>query len=130
MRVYRTAGRRHRGVWAVSLDCRVRLSLTDAQLLERFVSRRDEPAFAALMVRHGPMVLSLCRQMLRDKQEAEDAFQASFLVLARNAASIQKRPSLSSGSTESPTVWRRVFAEWLRDDAREAAGVDLPSCRQ
>ena len=66
------------------------LSLTDAQLLERFVSRRDEPAFAALMVRHGPMVLCLCRQMLRDAQEAEDAFQASFLVLARNAASIRK----------------------------------------
>src|SRR5205085_9602084 len=72
------------------------LSLTDAQLLERFVARRDEPAFAALMVRHGPMVLCLCRQMLRDPQEAEDAFQAAFLVLVRNAQSIRKRPSLSA----------------------------------
>src|ERR1700736_6152270 len=72
------------------------LSLTDAQLLERFVARRDEPAFTALMARHGPMVLCLCRQMLRDAQDAEDAFQASFLVLARNASSIRKRPSLSA----------------------------------
>ncbi len=72
------------------------LSQTDAQLLDHFVARRDEPAFAALMVRHGPMVLCLCRQMLRDVQEAEDAFQAAFLVLARNAGSIRKRPSLSA----------------------------------
>ena len=72
------------------------LSLTDAQLLDRFILRRDEPAFAALMVRHGPMVLCLCRQILRDVQEAEDAFQASFMVLARNASAIRKRPSLSA----------------------------------
>ena len=72
------------------------LSLTDAQLLEHFVARRDEPSFAALMVRHGPMVLCLCRQMLRDAQEAEDAFQAAFLVLVRNARTIRKRPSLSA----------------------------------
>ncbi len=102
------------------------LSLTDAQLLERFVSRRDEPAFAALMVRHGPMVLGLCRQMLRDKQEAEDAFQASFLVLARNAASIQKRPSL--GSWLYGVAYRvaaRLRGTAARRRTREAAGVDV-----
>jgi RNA polymerase sigma factor (sigma-70 family) len=102
------------------------LSLTDAQLLERFVSRRDEPAFAALMVRHGPMVLCLCRQMLRDKQEAEDAFQASFLVLARNAASIRKRPSLSSWLYGvAYRVAARLRGGAARRRTREAADVDL-----
>jgi RNA polymerase sigma factor (sigma-70 family) len=102
------------------------LSLTDAQLLERFVGRRDEPAFAALMVRHGPMVLCLCRQMLRDAQEAEDAFQASFLVLARNAASIQKRPSLSAWLYGvAYRVAARLRGSAARRRIREAPGVDL-----
>src|SRR5580693_7324942 len=65
--------------------------LTDRQLVERFVARRDhaaEAAFAALVTRHGPMVLGVCRQLLGDHQHAEDAFQAVFLVLARRARSI------------------------------------------
>jgi RNA polymerase sigma factor (sigma-70 family) len=102
------------------------LSLTDAQLLERFVARRDEPAFAALMVRHGPMVLCLCRQMLRDAQEAEDAFQAAFLVLVRNARSIRKRPSLSAwlyGVAYKVAARLRGRAERRR--TRERPGVDL-----
>ncbi len=102
------------------------LSLTDAQLLEQFVGRRDEHAFAALMVRHGPMVLCLCRQMLRDNQEAEDAFQASFLVLARNASSIRKRPSLSSWLYGvAYRVAARLRGVAARRRTREAAGVDL-----
>ena len=102
------------------------LSLTDAQLLERFVNQRDEPAFAALMVRHGPMVLCLCRQMLRDAQEAEDAFQASFLVLARNAASIRK-----AAVVECVAVRRRLSCggasprRSAKRRTREAAGFDL-----
>ncbi len=66
--------------------------LTDRQLIERFVDRRDaaaEAAFAALVTRHGPMVLDVCRQLLGDHQHAEDAFQAVFLVLARKAGSIR-----------------------------------------
>jgi RNA polymerase sigma factor (sigma-70 family) len=67
--------------------------VTDRHLLERFVAARDEAAFAALVQRHGPMVLGVCRRLLHDAHEAEDAFQATFLVLAHKARSIG-RPEL------------------------------------
>jgi RNA polymerase sigma factor (sigma-70 family) len=60
---------------------------SDTQLLNRFATRRDEAAFAAIVARHGPMVLTVCRRILRDPFDAEDAFQATFLVLARKAGS-------------------------------------------
>ena len=62
----------------------------DASLLERFVAGRDEAAFELLLWRHGPMVLSVCRRMLRCDQDAEDAFQAAFLLLARKASGIRR----------------------------------------
>ena len=65
--------------------------LTDAQLLERFAARHgdgSEPAFEALVERHGPMVFRVCRAILRDEHEASDAFQATFLVLVRRAGSL------------------------------------------
>ncbi len=68
----------------------------DRQLLERFTGLRDEAAFAALLGRHGPMVLGVCRSILRDAHAAEDAFQATFLVLARQAGAIQRRESVGS----------------------------------
>jgi RNA polymerase sigma factor (sigma-70 family) len=65
--------------------------LTDAQLLDRFRLRRDESAFEAIVARHGPMVLGVCRGVLRDSPEVDDAFQAAFLVLVKKAGAIRGR---------------------------------------
>src|SRR5262249_13707415 len=69
---------------------------TDGQLLERFLRQRDETAFAALVRRHGAMVLNVCRRLLHREHDAEDAFQATFLVLVRKAGSIDKHGSVGS----------------------------------
>src|SRR5438445_7947593 len=70
--------------------------LTDGQLLEDYISRRDEAALAALVGRHGPMVWGVCRRVLRHDHDAEDAFQATFLVLVRRAATIAARASVGN----------------------------------
>jgi RNA polymerase sigma factor (sigma-70 family) len=77
-------------------DPAVNGGLTDAELLQRFVAGHDEAAFELLVWRHGAMVFSLCRRMLRHEHDAEDAFQATFLALVRKAGSISKRQALSS----------------------------------
>jgi len=81
----------------------------DEQLLDRFLNQDDggsEAAFRAIVVRHGPMVLGVCRHVLNQVQDAEDAFQATFLVLARKAGSIRDR---------------RVLARWLYEVAYRIA---------
>ncbi|MFI5454405.1 MAG: sigma-70 family RNA polymerase sigma factor [Isosphaerales bacterium] len=73
--------------------------LSDRQLLERFAARRDasaEAAFEVLVLRHGPMVLRVCSNVLRDPTDAQDAFQATFLVLVRRSSAIRKLESLGS----------------------------------
>src|SRR5262245_39769650 len=68
----------------------------DRDLLVRFLEHNEERAFAALMQRHGSMVLAVCRRVLGNAHDAEDAFQATFLVLARKAGSLRKMDSLGS----------------------------------
>ncbi|HXG08981.1 MAG TPA: RNA polymerase sigma factor [Gemmataceae bacterium] len=68
----------------------------DLRLLERFVNQRDEAAFEALLRRHGPMVLGICRRLLPDPDDAEDAFQATFLVLLKKARSLARRELLAN----------------------------------
>lgn len=101
--------------------------LDDDELLRRFAARRDvaaEVAFAALVTRHGPMVLAACRRALGDEHEAEDAFQATFLVLARRASTVR-------GATLGPWLYgvaRRV-AHRARAGARRRAGLGLDAMR-
>ena len=73
--------------------------MSDAQLLDWFVAKHDESAEAAfeeLMIRHGPMVFGVCRRVLQDPHDAQDAYQAVFLVLAKRARSIRQKDSVAS----------------------------------
>jgi RNA polymerase sigma-70 factor (ECF subfamily) len=75
-------------------------TVDDAELLERFLDRHDDEsasfAFEALLARHGPMVLRVCRSILRDDNDVDDAFQATFLVLVKRARSVRRRDSAAS----------------------------------
>jgi RNA polymerase sigma factor (sigma-70 family) len=101
--------------------------LTDRQLLARFVAGQEESAFAALVARHGAMVLAVCRRVLRHEQDAEDAFQATFLVLARKAASVRwtdtAGPWLYEVATRTALEARAVIR---RRRARECQVEELP----
>src|SRR5262245_4523479 len=70
--------------------------LADADLVDRFVHRKDEAAFAALLERHGPMVLGVCRRLLPATHEADDAFQATFLIFLQKARSLQDPAALGN----------------------------------
>jgi RNA polymerase sigma factor (sigma-70 family) len=102
-------------------------SLTDGQLLARFVAARDEASFAALLRRHGPMVLGVCRRVLRHAHDAEDAFQATFLVLARKANSVVRRESV--GCWLYGVAYRTALdagTRIARRHAREKQVQDMP----
>ena len=100
--------------------------LTDGQLLSRFVAERCESAFAALLQRHGSLVYGVCRNILRHEQDAEDAFQGTFLVLAHKAAAIRKQASVGSwlyGVAYRIARTARVAAARRRDrETRAASG--------
>src|SRR6516225_8731364 len=105
-------------------------SRTDNELLKRFLADRDENAFEALVRRHGPMVLALCRRILRDPQDAEDAFQAAFLVLVRKAASIAKPELLGNwlyGVAYRTARAARAAAEKRRVQEAEAVPREQPA---
>jgi RNA polymerase sigma-70 factor (ECF subfamily) len=120
--------------------CGVVGPLGDEQLLDRFLARRDEAAeeaFAELVRRHGPMVLGVCRRILRDAHEAEDAFQATFLVLARKAASVLRREKVASwlhgvavrtaGQARARAARRRARERRVSRPIRVVAPDDGPS---
>src|SRR6516165_1301880 len=69
---------------------------TDGQLLASFIKQKDEAAFEALVRRHGPMVFGICRRVVSNHHDAEDAFQATFLVLARKALSVKQPERLAN----------------------------------
>jgi RNA polymerase sigma factor (sigma-70 family) len=95
--------------------------LPDQELLRRFSTGRDEAAFSALLRRHGPMVLDICRNMLGNAEDAEDGFQATFLVLAQKAGAIQKKSSV--GSWLHGVAYRvalKAQAEFARRQKHEA----------
>src|SRR5438128_8503758 len=87
---------------------------TDAELLERFAVARDQAAFEVLVWRHGAMVLNLCRRVLRHEHDAEDAFQATFLALARKGGSIGRRETIAGW------LYRVAFRVALRARERQA----------
>jgi RNA polymerase sigma factor (sigma-70 family) len=120
----------HRGVWRHAhtlFNEGVIGNVADERLLERFLTEdreAGEVAFEALVERHGPMVLRICRTILRDQHDAEDAFQATFMVLARRAASIRSRTSVASwlhGVARRVACCARSAASRRRRHERKAA---------
>jgi RNA polymerase sigma factor (sigma-70 family) len=100
----------------------------DQRLLEHFVRRGDEEAFASLVRRHGPMVLAVCRRLLADPHDAEDAFQATFLVLVRKASSVGRPERL--GNWLYGVAYRvavKLRSQNARRHRREQPFVDVPA---
>src|SRR6516165_10697729 len=100
---------------------------SDGELLACLIERREETAFAALVRRHGPMVLGVCRRILRNPHDADDAFQATFLVLVRKAPSVRPRervgPWLHGVARHTALKARAVTA---RRQRRERQVPELP----
>jgi RNA polymerase sigma factor (sigma-70 family) len=102
---------------------------SDSQLLEAFIARRDESAFALLLRRHGPMVLGVCRRVVGHHADAEDAFQAVFVVLARKAASLTRRDLLGNwlyGVAYRTALEARTRMLRLRSNEKQVADFPQP----
>jgi RNA polymerase sigma factor (sigma-70 family) len=101
--------------------------LADEVLLQQFALRRDESAFEALVKRHGPMVQGVCRRILGDAHDAEDAFQAVFLVLARKSKSIRKPELLANWLYGvACRIARKARMKAIRKEARERRAGKMP----
>ncbi len=100
-------------------------SQSDAELLHDFLNNHNQDAFAALVRRHGPMVLSVCRRILRHQQDTEDAFQATFLALARKARTVRNRGSLAAWLHGTAS---RTALNILRAAARRRAHEERAAC--
>ena len=141
-----SVGRRHRRASLEPIERLFRTGtaagLSDAQLLERFATRHDEAAeaaFAALVDRHGPMVLGVCRRVLNDPNDAHDAFQATFLVLVRKAGAVRRSDSLASwlygvarrvSAHSRASAMRRRVVEQAAASARPVAWEPGQSARE
>jgi RNA polymerase sigma factor (sigma-70 family) len=100
--------------------------LPDRDLLRQFVEDHDEAAFAAIVQRQGPLVLGVCRRLLRNEHHAEDACQATFLILARKASTIRKRESLGSWlHGVACRVARKLQADIKRRAAKDLTAADV-----
>ncbi len=99
--------------------------LTDDQLLSRFTEQHEQAAFAALVRRHGPLVLGVCRRVLHHREDAEDAFQATFLVLAKKAGAIARGESVASWLYK--VAYRVALRARARTAARQARERQAPS---
>ena len=98
--------------------------LTDGQLLERFLEQRDQASITALVRRHGPMVWGVCRRILGDPHDADDAFQATFLVLVRKAGSVRQRDLVANwlyGVAQQTALRARVLRAKRRTRERQVA---------
>jgi RNA polymerase sigma factor (sigma-70 family) len=99
--------------------------LSDAQLLDRWLVQRDQAAFEVLLWRHGPMILSVCRRVLNQDADVEDAFQAAFLLLVRKAAAIRRRESLAAWLYQTAyRVALRARQRSAKQSSRETTGVE------
>ncbi|HEY7309652.1 MAG TPA: sigma-70 family RNA polymerase sigma factor [Gemmataceae bacterium] len=106
--------------------------LSDGQLLERYLHHREDAAFAALVRRHGPMVMNVCRRVLGNHHDAEDAFQASFLVLVRKAAAVVPRERVANflyGVAHTTALRARGLIAKRRAREKQVAEMPEPEAR-
>src|SRR5262245_13944356 len=99
-------------------------NVSDHDLLKRFSEQKDAAAFHAVVRRHGPMVFDVCLGVLRNEANAEDAFQATFLILARKAASIRKGASL--GSWLHSVAYRTALQARAQETTRRKSEAHAP----